>query len=657
MRQLTWFIIMICFGLVIYFGPQLNSKDVLVVEVGCGTEESLDVIGCEIISHSVQWDRIGQYEAIYYNPIEDQMWTRKVYVVEKEAFSHGFSVNKTVDVDDITDDITIRDVIIRSTSQYYIVGSIDYHDEPIQTMFVQTYGIVRYYENDIKQWEYIFDQYSYVASAVLSEIGIVCAVAIANGQHSDVKLVEISLRGNIIRERTWIGNGYENAFALFRSQNQLTLFMTSDSTSGEFNYIYTSCEYIVVCRIYYGDFSIQDKRYIGNNQKNRLIDVQHEPATGDFYALTELTGTQGIFKTPLGSYNGQFVFALDSMLQSRWCKNPNPSMNYTNLIKNQQNIILTSIFNNSSPSKIIFSQYSLMLDEMNQFEWISPDNDFNIHQLSISTSSRESTVIAMNGYHKTQFYNRFIGVLYLDDVDKPFYRMDDHPQASVFACWSPTDALIFIGTNENHLTYTLFYAIHQRAFDEEIIHYRLYQTSYLYIQYQTMLMLGVPHPEPPLYGHYQDTYTYSDEQLTIILSHSYYVKDKINILSNETYDQHILLSFNGIGLLNDQWITSPFCVTDVGSYCLIVYGMEGERKIINFDVDTLSIVASNEASTHLNMVDMVIDSNQIVQEPTIPIDVSLQNPVTQPMLWMIPITIGSIALIIGVIIPIRRQKK
>lgn len=91
-----------------------------------------------------------------------------------------------------------------------------------------------------------------------------------------------------------------------------------------------------------------------------------------------------------------------------------------------------------------------------------------------------------------------------------------------------------------------------------------------------------------LFGSYQNTYIYETNKLMFVYNENIYVPLETSVINNETFDNHLCLTFNGKGLLNNTLISSGYIIDKVGNYQLEVFGKDNERKIYNFKVEEFS---------------------------------------------------------------------
>ena len=71
--------------------PQEVMTPVMLVEVGVGTDEELEVEGYNLIESNVLWDTPGEYEATYYYRNQPSYFYRTIIIATEAEFEEGIA--------------------------------------------------------------------------------------------------------------------------------------------------------------------------------------------------------------------------------------------------------------------------------------------------------------------------------------------------------------------------------------------------------------------------------------------------------------------------------------------------------------------------------------------------------------------------------------
>ena len=114
------------------------------------------------------------------------------------------------------------------------------------------------------------------------------------------------------------------------------------------------------------------------------------------------------------------------------------------------------------------------------------------------------------------------------------------------------------------------------------------------------------------YGKYLNFYYYESPIIDFCGYIDNIIPLKTSVLNNETYDNNILISFNGIGYLNDKLIDNNYLINIPGEYELKVKGYN-EENIIKFKVENLS--TQNQKIT--KPIEITYEEEKIISEENI----------------------------------------
>lgn len=151
-----------------------------------------------------------------------------------------------------------------------------------------------------------------------------------------------------------------------------------------------------------------------------------------------------------------------------------------------------------------------------------------------------------------------------------------------------------------------------------------------------------------IFGNYEDIYIYETEDVLLASIKERYIPIDVSVINNETFDNNLVLTFNGTGYLNDKQIESGYVVNKTGIYQLEVYGKNNERKVYHFDVANLSDkeVELKEVTKVINVEENL---NNVNNEMTLLYGEHLNNEVTKTyyfFLLLIPLVLLAVSLVL-----------
>lgn len=656
MMKKLLFIIIFVFGYFNQFSVHANQKnDLLIVEVGIGDDAYLEMKDCILQQHNVRWDKIGSYVAQYYDTVTERFIQRQVEIIQPQQMNDGIMIQKSMILDVFNQpDYTILDVVFQTDDSVFVVGSYDPKHEQIQTNFVQTYGFIRYYKNQQLQWERLFDTtYSYVAQVESTSIGVICLMAYAVGEGSKLKLLEITPNGNIAREKSFGGNNIHDAWHLRKLDGMLCVLATSNATSGEFSYTYQT-QYIVYFTVDYQTLTIIDTIYFGNNQATKILDIFFDDLTNSFYILTFMRGTIGRHQNAQGGYQGHFILHIAALSCHHSVQNlsimETPRYIFT---QNNEIVVITEDILNQT-TKVSFYFYSPQMQYKREVNWTYPNQNYRFATFFIQKTIFDNVIITVNVSHKTTQETICGGLLLLDPY-LHFFPLVHSNSPTLFLEVYNFDKIRMLTASEN-IKYHQIYILQKEMITSEDIQYQTYKRERVLFNGSPCIELGLPFSNPTIFGAYRIPYTLDETHMRLVLTNTFYIKEQINI-QNATYDTGIVLEFNGNGFLNDVAIESGYCIDAIGTYSLIVYGTQNERKIINFDVRQLSLGQKEIDYSPIHHIEIWWHKEAVDTSDLIPLTTRLREENDEPLIFVYVLLGFSCFIALGFVVPIKKWGK
>lgn len=160
-----------------------------------------------------------------------------------------------------------------------------------------------------------------------------------------------------------------------------------------------------------------------------------------------------------------------------------------------------------------------------------------------------------------------------------------------------------------------------------------------------------------LYGIYENFYYFQSKNFDFCYFYDLNVLPNTSIDDGGLYDQNVIITFNGIGVLNGSQIESGHKVEESGNYILVIRGKDNQIKTYHFNVENLSIrikpscqeIIKNDDLVNLN--DFKIETNAPSNKNEIDINLEEQKSDSKSNLVVWPLFIpASIAIIITFVI-------
>lgn len=562
--------------------PQEVMTPVMLVEVGVGTDEELEVDGYNLIESNVLWDIPGEYEATYYYLNQPSYFYRTIIIATEAEFEEGIAHYQEQRLSQASAVYHVRNAIFENEDCYYVIGTVESEDPFQQSILLQEYAFIAYYEHYVQVFCHFFNEsYSYLSGAELSDAGLVYFLTFTNGDDTDVQVGEITQTGTIIRSQDFGGSGDEKGFKCFAYQGQLTLFFTSTSQDGLWGNRFGSNSGLIALQINQINWSITRLRQFGNDQSNRFIDGGI--VNDHFYLYIDVKG-EGDFFNPNPNHHQTVALVMNPDLSIELSQLINVIAGTMRMMCGAQELYFWKMDMSGDTSKLIVKTYDLGIRLERSLEYQLPSSTTRITSITASTNEEGTTLFFFNQNDATK--DSFGGAFEIqgNQLKKWRYNQTLEQGIGVYAHqqWH------IMGSSEDALVYATLTCCETPIYQTHNYLYYVLPEKHVIINGIILGRVGLPSLETIDYGYYEEKSNFSSSSTVIILKNTFYIPLITNIRDQELYDCGMRITFNGEGYLNDEAISSGTEVLHKGTYQLIIIGQGNVRKVINFQIQDLT---------------------------------------------------------------------
>jgi len=642
--------IFFCLLIIVFWLSRINVQASVIITTPNTLDDSyLETIDV-VVKKDVDWGKEGEYRVDYFAKSTLKLYSKDVVIKNISELEKGFLYSKRKEIS-YPQNLNLTKIIYVSNDEYFLIGDIDTKYYPYQTQDKTTFPYVAYYKNDILMWERILknDRYGVVVDGILTNYGLALLWeydSVYQGRNIFITL--ISLDNIILLEKEIYGSLEEYANNIFFYDNYLYFTGISNSKDYDF-YNETSSGYdLFVGKI---DLSTKDVeiKLFGNSESDSLFCSYFY--NNMIYLFSGIRGN-GFYH---GSINdGKEIKCLLSInlaleLEDYVCFGKIITGDKDRIISINDKIIYASL--NSNRTHLIIKVYNKILILEKE------------KQISINKNVRIYDYYLINYQNMLYLFtecidNQFFEVSYLLDLDLNIYATSENNLDYLYDSLNlllDNDYFCVLLTNKTKSTVVILKKLFLKLEKE------LRQTNDYVIDDYLVYLNGVKQTktiylenEKDLFGSYSDLYQVKNKDFEIVLPISIYVYPKINVYNDEIYDEGVILKFNGIGYLNDKKIEPNYQILASGKYILEVYGVNNERKVINFTVKKIAL----DSETLENYLDYEFEKvtpnpSRINNLPINYLENSVKEFAKQEILFIfLPLIFG---IAIGVVIPQRKK--
>lgn len=579
------------------------------VEVNIGDDSLLEIDGYTY-QGDVYWDTIGDYEIVYnigeyyrtqivhiYDNLEEfnlvskeEIYTEykptnyykfkmitdeiiKVFTISNEL-SNDILIEKydtennliLSEVYEFENEIVIKNTIIDSFGNIVIVGEINYYGSSVKNGFfmivdlslnVKKYIVfdegISCYFNDIIEYE---NGYILIGGKIANEEDLV-----------DAWVIKLSYKANVIFNKLYSGNSIDYFIDIEKQNDEVYLIGNTVSTGGYFSTYKLNDFDSFICKI----------DSVGN-----IIDLKYLKGTLNDYLIKIKVFNDKIYLIGK-TYSNDLIFG----------NNPQNNSSYLMEIDEDINVIdITYISSEYELRNFYYFDNKKILLYTKLFMEILDGEDYEFYSSKIEIYGNndlilEEELLSENG----DVFVTNIGII--DNL------IEFNGVSSV--CEVNNRELTCDNTHFDMILNTY-----------DFINYDLnnFKTSDAYIKMNNdnlkmnVLSNGDDFNEN-MFGEYELTLVYKDDNIDYQKDINIVIPLITNVEEYEVLNEDFELQFNGIGYLDNKPIDNNYIVKDVGNHFLELYGSNGAKKTINFEVISSEISDENVEETTKDIFDYI----------------------------------------------------
>jgi hypothetical protein len=575
----------------------------IVTMAGYQDAQILFMPGYDIISNNVNWFEPGNYSVAYRIKNGSKIIMREVVVLSKHDF-----LNKGYEYTRIDDRLFLNSSLDKEIMSYVQVGQsiLIAHSEynPNNQDDGSNISISMIQEGVIK-WDVLLRQNSFdYITKIIYENNQIIAIGVTyhNLFLQNGWLVVLDENGNIIQDLSYGGQKRDFFFDVILLEDSYVIFGKSNSNNGLFvgkKFIGDDYDATMMV-INKQSFAITKIIQFGSNGddsfEQAMFDGQH------YYLLTKTAGFIGEFSNGIDSRRTGIIKMnlAGVIIHANWLPTIS-EIKFEKMIKSERNQIYT-LLSMYSPSlqKTIFQLHRVHQDTSITLvdEYLYPSNSHSIKFVQLWTEQDCIGIVHQLYHYQTNstrygyFVRKYMDETHLEDISYTNQTMQIYPIGLLNA--ETTDLLAITKASTHGSKPTIFKTsklkvhslggmwIDETVNEVENYHIMLNQQRLSHNKELSKTLIN-----SDVFGYYSLQYVFRHPSLIVAFSKEVYVSDRINANSSEIYSLGYMLSFNGIGYLNDTRILNNTPLNQTGEYVLEVYGKDQVKKIIQFRIEDL----------------------------------------------------------------------
>lgn len=537
-----------------------------------------------IYENNVNWKTEGEGSISYFQNNNQVLNTKDVKITSLEKLKNGYDV-LIMTTNNYNPSVDISRVVTVDENSYFVLGRIETGYYPYDTMDEKMFPYLAYYKNNILQWEKIVkeNRYGNLTSAVVINDKIAVYGyydSLSLGRNVFVNIFDFNKE--ITFEKELLGSGNDVSDEVYYSNNKLIITGVTNSIDLDF-YSLESSEYdVFIGSIHLATNHLKVTK-IGNKGIDNLISSTFY--NDKLYLLIYFRG-EGYFNPGFNPTNNKAIVVIDQYLEMEDWRTLNiPLTSLVNKVNYFDNKIIVSY--TSIDNKLYFYILSSHLDFERSTQIILKDvKDINEYKI-ISEDNIYLIIKARNQAEQTTLNFYFLDSNYLVTNSSSFIQNYYSSLTHVFNY--DTKINVYLKTFNN---YNLnIYSYSNIVIKENKVNTNKYRIDDydIYLNNKIIPKYKISNNAPSnAYGYYEEKMLGRLEDFEIVIPVNYYYFPLINIIHKDIYDLGVELSFNGTGYLNDELIKTKYKVREAGKYVLEVVGSFNEKKVIHFEVKSLS---------------------------------------------------------------------
>lgn len=596
------------FILIVFLNLLSVNAKTIITTTGVDKTEAITAKNDQIYPGIYNWDKESDYFTNYYNS-KDGKLTRTLFSVnDKSTLENGKVFTSLVNEKDDGNDYQISRMLTIGINKYLIFGGLMINGNYVP--------VINYYEDNILIWQYL---YSVVGrgrfvNGVLDD-GVIHCIGEYEQPDSfvtDILIAEISLTGFLNQMKLIKGNKNAKAHDIYKSKDGVYFVTETESYTLDYDgaYQYSNGVFLSKLSLNYDDLNMFCVKNFSGADYFASMFVDEK-----LYVYLAVKGMGPFpYNTPSGYTEG--IVCLDKYAEDvSFCK--------VEINHNLENIFLLNDDNSyyiggyaSSKNEIIIYEYNKEL----MYESVKYYNIFNNEEIicSIDTvkvyNNHILIIITENIYSGNKNYYYFCINQYMKNNDFLSFTLDGDDFKNIVFYDNYIYLLTTKKTNNREVLNVYKIAIvklHERNFtngDKE------YFSTFMTINYQEIDGENVLFEDVSTLKTHNYYYVQNDENLMCINEAIVKMLPITNIEDGIIYDVGKIITFNGIGYLNNILINSGHKITEEGFYILKQESEEGDIYIKEFAVKNLKTIVPEEILNNEKNSPSIINNNEYEEE-------------------------------------------
>ena len=378
---------------------------------------------------------------------------------------------------------------------------------------------------------------------------------------------------------------------IYCSNNQIFLICESDSKTQDFSFHLNDNRAICVILLDEQNLMIKNKICIENNQNNNYLDSSYYDQT--LSLLVNLNGNNGQYENN-GSYNGTIIININQLLNvNNYFFIPDYNKKYLEMVSDSRQIYLFY-------QSYIDDTFYLSIYENAGLELETNDKITNI---KACVTKSEGVYYSLVKYKDNNYYiDNIYSINSSSILPYSLGTTINDPKLNIISILETNDEISIIIKKNDCLEITNLKVFN---FEKHNKQNEQYNNTFYFVTLDGKSLSKEYLSTTPSFDTFGKKGYFVkyilDDYTTLVVKEVYDVFLNVNVKENEIYDIGLKLSFNGIGYLNQEEITSGYIINNPGSYSLHLIGNNNEEYTINFSVKKITIPDNEREENNLEL--------------------------------------------------------
>ena len=596
--------------------------------VTVGSNDTLEYPGFKLLETNINYDVEGLYSATYLEDITDRTFYREIEVIKEETLlNNGIKNINKLEEFEFKEKKILKRVITSSCNIFIledetnVIMRFEYDDNVINLNLFD--------KNNFGFVDLVFDN----SSNKLYLVGNLFTSSL------DVYIAEYSLNGNLLKEKVILGNNVDIVKSIIVKDTSIYLSGSTTSSNQDFTHTcYQEDSYVLKINIE----TFEIIKYLNLGEIG--IDYINVSSYLDNIYVVKHFYNNGIHVVK--------IYKLDDNLNII-------SDTYLGTITLVSDIALKNCDND------LYYFCSVYNESLNNDQTVlyKVSKDLNIKKLD-TYCDKFAVGVDLN------IVNNEISLLYTSyskDENYPTYIRTITDKTIKFTL----DNRIYNNCYFNELgNLDLIYNEHLKSFEYSLVYSKSFGNNDNYSDVNPVIMcnnirilenkyLSNLYFDPNMFGVYSLIYYYNFDFFDLVIKKDIHILSDINVECDNVYNTGLILSFKGIGYLNNLIIENGYVINKPGNYELEVMGYDNKSVVYNFEVvDNLSTKEEEKfVDYEVKLKDMDnSNSNNLIVNNNIPINKIIQDGY-QNKIWYVVIPIVTLLISISTFMFLGRKIK